>query len=132
MRIAFVADVITYRRGSTRFLLEVLSYLTTKYNHDIFVIGGSVSDDMPRDIQRSVKIIDLKSYKQGIVPSKQPQNILRFLSRAFATVNRLDIDIEHLNHHFPIALSYFVKPKCPIICSIHHLEDTYQGALCGE
>ena len=131
IKILFIVDYLTMNTGGPRFLIDVFRRLSMS-DYKIHIITGAI-DYTALYILKSrsnVDIINLNIFNTKALPSEQPINVIKFLHKAFNIVNsitkRSHIDIIHLNSHFPNLLSYAIKLNVPIICSIHHLEETIQ------
>jgi len=121
--------------GGPRFLVEVFRRLV-KDRFSFHIIAGTVSDMFSYTSSGNddrINIINLNAINYRVLLSEQPSNVIRYLYKAILTINKvmreLDIDIIHLNSHFPNLLTYILRisyPNKPIICSIHHLEEMHQ------
>jgi len=128
--IIFVTDYLTLSSGGVRFLVDVLTRLTNSF--EIKIISGITGDDINVDwLQRkNIEVINLHTYKPHLLPFSQPMNVLKFLVKSSAKLSKIsdsDKIILHFNNHFPCLLSFNVRisnKKIPIICSLHHLENT--------
>jgi len=133
IKVLFVVDYLSMNIGGPRFLTDVFRKLP-KDSYEIHIITGTVGYDALDVLQGhdNIDVINLNVFDTKALPSEQPMNVIRFLYKALNAVNRATrkscIDIIHLNTHFPNLLSYAIKldSNLPIICSIHHLEETAQ------
>jgi len=133
IKVLFVVDYLSMNIGGPRFLTNVFRRLP-KDNYEIHIITGAVSYGALDVLQghNNIDVINLSVFDAKALPSEQSTNVIKFLYKALNTVNRTTrrsrIDIIHLNTHFPNLLSYAIKLNLnlPIICSIHHLEETTQ------
>jgi len=128
--IIYITDYLSFATGGPRFLVDVLTRLTNKF--DIKIIIGNIDNYTTVYMlqKKNIDIINLGTYKQSIYPSLQPISALKFLVKSLEIVNKITCNkkyILHLNSHIPCLLAYRVRISnggIPIICSLHHLEDT--------
>lgn len=127
-RIVFVIDYLSMKTGGPRFLFEVMRNLARK-SYEVHIVTGSV-DETIQYTDSGINIINLDIYQQTLPPSAQPTNSIIFFKKAVDAIKKVTNNgapyILHLNSHFPNLISYIARIDAPIVCTIHHLEETTQ------
>jgi len=128
-KIIFITDYLTSASGGVRFLVDVLTKLSNKF--EVKIITGITDYDINIHWlqEKNIEIINLHTYEQRLLPFSQPINVLKFLVKTSTKINKILNDKElvlHFNNHFPCLLAFKVRTSgntIPLICSLHHLED---------